>query len=133
MHSTAGHQWLVILLLTVMMTIMCYQEVSAARSQARVTRSPIESLQDHGTYIIQFKNHVTEEEQQQFATMLTRESTEKKNFTVGIIENLFIVKCLTARLSASALNWVRTVCICELAITAYKFFLMIIINLVVNN
>jgi len=122
MHSTAEHQWLVILLLTVITSIMCYQEVSAAHRQAKVTRSPVESLQDHGTYIIYFKNHVTEEEQRQFATMLTRTSTKRENFAVGIIENLFIIKCLTASLSASALNWVRTVCICELAITTYKFF-----------
>ena len=122
MHSTAGHQWLVILLSTVMMSIMCYQEVSAGRSQAKVTRSPVESLRDHGTYIIYFKNHVTKKEQQQFATMLTRESTKRKNFAISIIENLFIFRCLTARLSASALNWVRTVYICELVITTYKFF-----------
>ena len=52
MHLTAGNQWVMILFLTVILSAVYYQEVSAGRGLARVTISAVESLRDHGTYII---------------------------------------------------------------------------------
>ena len=109
MHSPAGYQWMMMLLMTVILSTVCYQEVCAGHGPARVTRSAIESLRDRGTYIIHFKDHVTKEELQQFATVLSRSSDEDESFTAEIIEKLFIIKCLTARLSDKALTWVRIV------------------------
>ena len=100
---------MMILLATVILGTVCYQEVSAGHGPVRVTRSAVESLRDHGTYIIQFKSHVTGKELQQFAATLTRKSVMKENFSVEIIERLFIVKCLIAKLSRRALSWVRIV------------------------
>ena len=97
-----------ILFITVTLGTVCYQEVSAGHGPVRVTRSAVESLRDRGTYIIHFKDHATEEELQQFTATLMTNST-KENFTADVIEELFIIKCLTARLSGRALLWVRTV------------------------
>ena len=91
----------------VILCTMCYQVVSAGHGPVRVTRSAVESLRDRGTYIICFKDHVTEEELQQFTAALSRSSTKDENFTVEIIKEIFIIKCLTARLSGRALSWVR--------------------------
>ena len=110
MYLTAGHQWEMLLLLMVALSTVCYQEVSAGRRQARVTRSAVESMRDRGTYIIHFKNFITEQKMQQFVDALTQESITKSNFTVEIIEmKLFLIKCLTARLSTRAVKWVRTI------------------------
>ena len=111
MHLAVANQWLVGLFMIVSLTTVCYQEVSAGLSRARVTRSPVESLRDHGTYIVHFKEHIPEDELQNFITALVRKTNTERNFTAEIIEELFIIKCLTARLSRRALNWVRTVCI----------------------
>ena len=100
---------MMILLATIILGTVCYQEAFAGDGPVRVTRSAVESLRDYGTYIIQFKSHVTGKEQQQFAATLTRRSAMKENFSVEIIEKLFIVKCLIARLSRRALSWVRIV------------------------
>ena len=70
-------------------------------------RSAVESFRDLGTYIIHFKYHVTEEELKQFAAALSQSYDKRENFTAEIIEELFIIKCLTARLSGTALSWVR--------------------------
>ena len=108
MHSLAGDQWMMMLLATVILGAVCYQEVSAGRhGPVQVTRSAIESLRDRGTYIICFKDHVTEEELQQFTAALSKSSAEDENFTVEIIKEILIIKCLTARLSGRALSWVR--------------------------
>ena len=110
MHSLAGDQWMMILLATVILGAVCYQEVSAGRhGPVRVTRSAIESLRDRGTYIICFKDHVTEEELQQFTATLLRSSDEDENFKAEIIEGSFSIRCLTARLSEKALSWVRLI------------------------
>ena len=99
---------MLILLATVILGTVCYQEVSAGRRPVRVTRSAVESLRDRGTYIICFKDHVTEE-LQQFSAALSESSDKDENFTAEIIEELFIIKCMTARLSATALSWVRAI------------------------
>ena len=110
MHSLAGDQWMMILLATVILGAVCYQEVSAGRhGPVQVTRSAIESLRDRGTYIICFKDHVTEEELQQFTATLLRSSDEDENFKAEIIEGSFSIGCLTARLSVKALSWVRLI------------------------
>ena len=49
---------------------------------------------------------MTEEELQQFAATLSRSYDKGENFITEIIE-LFVIKCLTARLSRRALSWVR--------------------------
>ena len=104
-----NQQWMMILFLTVILSTACYQGVCAGHGPVRVTRSAVESLRDHGTYIIYFKDHVTEEELLRFAAALSTSSDEDKIFTTEIIEELFIIKCLTAKLSSRALSWVRTV------------------------
>ena len=111
MHSTAGLglRWMMILFAAVILGTVCYQEVSAGHGPVRVTRSAVESLRDRNTYIIHFKDHVTEEELQQFTATLRRSFDEEEKLTDEIIEELFIIKCLTARLSRRALSWVRIV------------------------
>ena len=55
MHSPIGHQWMMVLLTTVILGAVCYQEVSARRhGPVQVTTSAIESLRYRGTYIINF-------------------------------------------------------------------------------
>ena len=98
-----------ILIATIILYTICYQEVSAGHGPVKVTRSAVESLRDRGTYIIQFKSHVAEKELQQFAATLKRRSAMEEKFAVEVIEELFIVKCLIARLSRRALSWVRIV------------------------
>ena len=100
---------MMILFITVTLGTVSYQEVSAGRGPVRVTRSAGESLRDRGTYIINFKNQATEEELQQFTATLMTNSAMEENFTAEVIEELFIIKCLTARPSGRALRWVRTV------------------------
>ena len=109
MHSVAGHQWMMIFFATVILGTVCYQEVSAGHGPVRVTRSAVESLRDHGTYIIHFKDYITEKELQHFAAVLSRRSAKGDKFRAEIIEEIFVIKCLTAKLSGRALNWVSTV------------------------
>ena len=113
MHSAQGNQWMMILLATVILSTVYYQEVSAGHDPVKVTRSAVESLRNHGTYIICFTDNVTEEDQHQFANTLIRMSASVRNFTAEIIKELFIIRCLTARLSERALSWVRTICTCK--------------------
>ena len=96
-----------ILIEIVILCTVCYQVLSAGHGPVKVTRSAVESLRDRGTYIICFKDHVTEEELQQFTAALSKSSAEDENFTVEIIKEILIIKCLTARLSGRALSWVR--------------------------
>lgn len=109
MRLTASPQWILLSISTVILSAVFYQEASAGHYPVRITRSAVESLRDRGTYIIHFKSHVTEEELDQFATALVMKSMKEKNFSAEIIEKLFVIKCLTARLSRRALNWVKTV------------------------
>ena len=123
MHPPAGLRWMMILFTAAILGTVCYQEVSAGHSPVRVTRSAVESFKDHGTYIIHFKNHVTEEELQQFVATLSKSYDKGENFIAEIIEELFIIKCLTARLSGRALSWV----------SHYAFFSMQLQTTSVNN
>ena len=104
MLSAQGNQWMMIFILAT----VCYQEVSAGSGPVRVTRSAVTSLRDPGTYLIRFKDNATEEELQQFTATLMKSASK----TVEIIEELFIIKYLTARLSGRALSWVRTMLNC---------------------
>ena len=106
MHPPAGLQWISMLFATAVLGTLCYQEASAGCGPVRVTRSAVESFRDHGTYIINFKDQVTEEELQQFAATLSKSYDKGEKFIAEIIEELFIVKCLTVRLSGKALSWV---------------------------
>ena len=120
---------MMILLATVILGALCYQEVSAGRHDpVRVTRSAVESLRDRGTYIICFKDHVTEEELQQFTATLLRSSDEDENFKAEIIEGSFSIRCLTARLSEKALSWVRLI-----IYLLYIFNTLIILVIYANN
>ena len=66
---------------------------------------------------------MTEEELKQFAAALSQSYDKRENFTAEIIEELFIIKCLTARLSGRALSWV----------SHYAFFSMQLQTTSVNN
>ena len=116
-----NQQWMMILFLTVILSTVCYQGVCAGRGPVRVTRSVVESLRDHGTYIISFKHHVTEEELLRFSAALSKSADEDEIFTTEIIEELFVIKCLTAKLSRRALSWVRTVCLIFLKLSVHSF------------
>jgi len=89
------------------LSLVCCQTVIGSPDQARVTRSTIETSRDHGTYIIHFKNNVTEIELKYFAFILEKKSNKRKQFVAEIIEKMFTIKCLTAKLSKRALEWVR--------------------------
>ena len=66
------------ILATDILGTMCYKDVSAGHGPVRVTESSDENLRDRGTYIICFKDHVTEEELQQYVTALSKGSFEDK-------------------------------------------------------
>jgi len=91
------------------LSLVCCQTVIGSPDQARVTRSTVETLRDHGTYIIHFKNSVAEIELKHFAFILEQKSIslKRKQFVAEIIEKMFTIKCLTAKLSKRALEWVR--------------------------
>ena len=122
MHPPAGNQWMILFAVAILGTV-CYQEVSAGRGPVRVTRSAVESLRDRGTYIIHFKDHVPEEELQQFSATLSRNSDEDENFTAEIIEEVFIIKCLITRLSGKALSWVSSYCF---TLLSYQYIPLIV-------
>ena len=82
------------------------QTVFGSSSKATVTRSAVESLRDHGVYIIYFKNDVPEIKLQHFVTVLERKS-KLFVFIAEIIGKFLDIKCLTAKLSKKALRWVR--------------------------
>ena len=102
---------MMILFAAVILGTVCYQEASAGHGPVRVTRSAVESLRDRDTYIIHFKERMSEEELQQFTATFRRSYDEEET---EIIE-LFIIKCLIARLSRRALSWVRIVYISKLS------------------
>ena len=89
------------------LSLVCYQTVIGSHHQAKVIRSTTETLRDHGTYIIHFKNNVTEIELKHFAFILKQKSDKRKQFVTEIIEKMFTIKCLTAKLCKRALQWVR--------------------------
>ena len=108
---------MMILFAAAILGTVCYQEVSASHGPVRVTRSrsAVESLRDHDTYIIHLKDHVSEEKLQHFTAVLSGSSAKGEKFTAEIIEELFIIKCLIARLSRRALSWVRIIYISKLS------------------
>jgi len=88
-----------------------WQEVS---SQAKITRSPVESLQIHDTYIVNFKENITAEQLQHFVNLLVKKGKNKlKEICCRKFSTNFSIKCLTARLSNKALKWVRVTLNCE--------------------
>ena len=88
------------------LSIVYCQAVLGGSSQARVARSAVEHLRDHGTYVIHFKTTVTEIERQHFAAVLETKSKTTKQFVVEIIEKFSTFNCLTAKLSQKAMQWV---------------------------
>jgi len=93
-----------------------WQEVS---SQAKVIRSPVESLQIHDTYIVHFKENITAEQLQHFANLLVKKARNKRRFVAEIFQQFFTIKCLTARLYKKASKWVRVALNCELYMITY--------------
>ena len=91
MHSPVGHQWIMILLATVILGAVCYQELSAGGGPVRVEISADESMRDRGMYIIRFKDHTTEEELQQFVATLSSSFEDDKSFTTEIIEEFCLL------------------------------------------
>ena len=99
-------QWLMITASFFLGIVYC-QTVFGSPSQLKVTRTAVESLRDHGTYIIHFNDTITETELQNFTAILESKSKITKHFAAEIIEKFFIINCLTAKLSRKALQWVR--------------------------
>ena len=99
------HQWLMIMVSFYLSDVYC-QRILGDSSQSRIAKSAVEHLRDRGTYIIHFKSTVTEIEQQHFAAVLETKSKTTKRFVVEIIEKLFTINCLTAKLSKKASHWV---------------------------
>ena len=96
------------LLITASFLSLVYcQVVYGCPSQARVKKSAVDTLQDYGIYIVHFKSNTKETEQQHFVAVLNRKLNTTVDFVVEIIENFFAIKCLTAKLSKTALQWVR--------------------------
>ena len=105
MYLTAKSEWRILTFLAILLGTVYYQGVFASHLPVKVTRSADESLRDCDTYIIKFKS---EKDLHPFATDLTLKSEKESNFSAEIIEEMLIMKCLTARLSRSALDWVRS-------------------------
>ena len=108
MYLTANkNNWLMMIAASLFLGFMCCQTVYGSSNQAKITVSAVESLRDHGTYIIHFNSTATESELKQFVADLEENSKLMENFTAEVIEKFFIIKCLTAKLSEEALQWVR--------------------------
>ena len=97
------------LIVTLVMGIISFKEVSAGLGVADVIRSKNESLRDPGIYIIHFEENATETQLQTFVKQLitTSKKRAKEGFKVEIITEYFGINFLTARLSEKALHWVR--------------------------
>ena len=98
------YQWWLILTYIFIFALVVWQEAS---SKAVVTRSTDESLRIHDIYIIHFKENATQKRLQRFVATLARKSDHRRKFVVEILQQFLIIKCITARLSAKALSWVR--------------------------
>ena len=83
--------------------VLFWQE---AYGQVRVTRAAVESLRIHENYLIHFKENVTEERINRFLDILARRSNQSRNFNAEILKKFLPIKCITARLSNRALEWV---------------------------
>ena len=100
------NQWPWWLIVASFLSLLCCQTTSGKPSRATISKSTVGNLRDRGIYIIHFKNNATEIKLQHFTAVLERKSN-KKHFVAEIIENFFTIKCLTAKLSKRALQWVR--------------------------
>ena len=96
--------WCIILTYIFTFALVVWQEAS---SSAVVTRSTDESLRIHDVYIIHFKENATEKRLQRFVATLIRKTNCTRNFSAEVLQQFLNIKCLTARLSAKALSWVR--------------------------
>ena len=92
------------LCLTLIIGCVIFQDVSGV---VRVKRSANENLRDPGTYIVHFKDSTTDAQLQHFVKQLNRRSNKTEKFDAKIVAEYPIIKCLTARLSEGALQWVR--------------------------
>ena len=99
------YQWWTICWCTFAFVVYC----KGVSSQVRVTRSADESLRIHNSYIVHFKENVTELQQQHFAAMLVRRTKRVGKFFAKDIHQFCAIKCMVVRLSKRALKWVRTV------------------------
>ena len=104
MYLTAMTEWKVVLFLTILLGSIYYQKTFASLVPVKVTRSAIEHLRDRDTYIITFKS---KKDLHPFTTDLALKSVKENNFYAEVIVEMLIMKCLTARLSRSAVDWVR--------------------------
>ena len=102
--ETMRCQWCMILTYIFTFGLVAWQEASSA---AVVTRSTDESLRIHDIYIIHFKENATEKRLQRFVATLIRKTNHTRNFAAEVLQQFLTIKCLTARLSAKALSWVR--------------------------
>ena len=100
------------LCLTLVIGCVIFQDVSGV---VRVKRSADENLRDPGTYIVHFKDSTTDVQLQHFVSQLTRKSIRNVKFQAILVSKYLDMKCLTARLSDKALQWVRI----KLIITVY--------------
>ena len=91
------------LFLTLVIGWAKFHDASAA---IKVTRSADESLCDPGTYIVHFKDIVTDVQLHEFAKQLSRRSDRKGKLEALTVTEYTNIKCLTARLSVRALQWV---------------------------
>ena len=94
------------LLLALIFGCVIFQDVSGV---ARVKRSADENLRDPGTYIVHFEEDTTDAQLQRLVKQLNRRSNRKTKFEAEIISEYPNIKCLTARLSETALKWVRMI------------------------
>lgn len=105
------YQWWVILTYVFTFALVFWQEASG---KTRVTRSAVESLRIQDSYIIHFKENITEKRLQRFVATLGRKANKTRKFDVEIHQQFLSIKCLTARLSKKAVKWVRKIVInCE--------------------
>jgi len=89
-----------------MLAIGCviFQDASGV---ARVKRSANKNLRDPGTYIVHFKDSTTDAQLQHFVKQLSRKSNKTEKFEAKIVAKYYCIKCLMAKLSEGALQWVR--------------------------
>ena len=97
--------WLIVVVSFYLCHVHAQANISGS-TQAKAVRSTVEHLRDPDIYIACFKSNVTEIEQQHFVALLETKSKTTHEFAAEIIENFFIIKCLTVKLSKEALDWV---------------------------
>jgi len=97
------------LILTLIFSFVIFQDICGV---ARVKRSDNDKLRNPGTYIVHFKDNISEAQLQQFTKQLIRQSNRRLKFEAKIIAEYPNIKCLTTILSKKALKWVSiNICI----------------------